>query len=162
MMKILLKFSNKIEEILSVVLFVILILLGVAQVLFRFVFDFSLAWTEELSRFTFIFLVYIAASLAIMNDRHIRVQAIDLLIPKKMKPYLKSFADIIWLIVSVNVAINGYVIAAEAYRIEETSPALLLPMGMIYLIIPVTFFLMSFRIVQQIIKRHLKEHGGIL
>lgn len=43
----------------------LLVLMGVFQILFRFVLNFSLSWTEELSRYLFVLMVYTGASLAI-------------------------------------------------------------------------------------------------
>ena len=37
------------------------------QVLFRFVFNLPLAWTEELSRYVFIILIYCGASAAVLD-----------------------------------------------------------------------------------------------
>lgn len=70
-------FMNNIEEYVSILLFSSLIILCFLQILFRFVFNFSLSWTEELSRYVFIALVYISASLAVIRGAHVRVEVID-------------------------------------------------------------------------------------
>ncbi|WP_232055270.1 TRAP transporter small permease [Vibrio taketomensis] len=58
-------------------LFLALIILCLLQILFRFVFNFSLSWTEELARYVFIALVYAASSLAVIKGAHVRVEIID-------------------------------------------------------------------------------------
>ncbi|MDB2142127.1 TRAP transporter small permease [Enterocloster clostridioformis] len=47
------------------------------QMLFRFVFNLPLAWTEELSRYVFIILTYCGASTAVLDNAHVRVELID-------------------------------------------------------------------------------------
>ena len=47
---------NKAVELVTVILFVILIVACVMQVFFRFVLNNSLSWTEEVARFSFIWM----------------------------------------------------------------------------------------------------------
>lgn len=142
---------DKFEEVIAVSLFVVLIILGLLQVLFRFVLNFSLDWTEELSRYTFIFLVYMSASLAIMKDRHVRVEIIDGLVSPKTRDRIMFGVEIIWLLFSIIIAVSGVEVALG--ELTQTSPALGWSMGMMYMIIPFGFCLMSLRLLQKIISR---------
>ncbi len=160
-MKMLLKIFNNIEKVVAVNVFILLIILGFLQVVFRFFLNFSLDWTEELSRFGFILLVYISASLAVTEDRHVRVEAIDMILKGNAKIYMRIFTEIIWLIVGLIVVVTGFQVAADALAVGQTSPALLLPMGYVYLIIPVTFLMMSIRVIQKIVERVRSLRKGV-
>ena len=64
--------KKPLEYYLTAVLFTLLILVCFLQVLFRFVLSLPLAWTEELSRYLFILLVYVGASAAAGEGKHVR------------------------------------------------------------------------------------------
>ena len=82
-MKMLKRFSNAANAVVSYVgisLFSVLIIACIAQVFFRFVLNNSLSWTEELSRYCFIWMHMIGASLLIGSGEHATVTVIlDLL-----------------------------------------------------------------------------------
>lgn len=82
-------FLDNIEEYISTFLFIALIILCFLQILFRFVFNFSLSWTEELSRYVFIALVYFSASLAVVRGAHVRVEVIDGFVKGKNKKNIR-------------------------------------------------------------------------
>lgn len=138
------------EEYLSISLLCVLVLLGFLQVLFRFCFNFSLDWTEEMSRYIFICLVYVAASLGIKKRRHVRVEIIDLILNARLLHYLNIVLHIIWMLFSILIAVEGYDVAIG--EINQLSPALGVSMAIFYAIIPCTFMLMALRIFQNILQ----------
>ena len=134
-----------------------LIILGVIQILFRFLLNFSLSWTEELSRYTFILLVYVGAALGFKRKRHVRVEIIDLYVSPKRLGYIKTFNEILIILFLGLVGYQGLGIVKTAYSLNQTSPALRIPMYLIYGIIPVTFIISAVRLIEVIIKRYRKN-----
>ena len=67
---------NNLEEYLLVVSLVINVLLVFLQVIMRTVFKNSLTWSEELSRYIFIWQIWLGASIALKYNEHIRVTLI--------------------------------------------------------------------------------------
>ncbi len=153
-MKNCLRKLDRLEEYLCIFLFTSLIALCLLQILFRFVVNFSLSWTEELARYIFILLVYIAASLAIAKDAHVRVEIIDSFVQGKHKYYLDQLVSIVWAIFIFYIGYEGIAIATEALDIEQVTPAMELPAGIVYAMIPVCFTLMTFRLIQRIYRRY--------
>ena len=154
---------NKLEETTAVLLFVAMIFFGTCQVLFRFVINLSLDWTEELTRFTFIFLVYISASLCVARNRHVRVEVIDMLVPKKALIWLHRAVLLIWCAFAFVIAHAGWEIAVEALEMGESSPVLELPMGWVLMIIPGGFALMGTRLLVRIVETFFmndRQEGG--
>ncbi|MDL2272729.1 TRAP transporter small permease [Desulfovibrio sp. OttesenSCG-928-I05] len=150
-MQHLLKVWDRLEESIAMALFCALIIFGVLQVVSRFgIIDMALDWTEELSRYAFIALVYISASLAIARKRHVRVEVIDMLLPASWRKKLELVVNVIWMIFNVIIAHAGWVVAVEG--MTTTTPVLQWNMGYLYLIIPFTFILMAFRILFRIIQ----------
>lgn len=146
--------TDRIEEVLSVGLFVLLIVLCVLQVVFRFVLNFSLSWTEELARYTFILLTYVACSLGVLKGAHVRVEIIDSFVTGKYKYLLDQGIDLVW---GAFVFCIGYLaidVTREAFAIGKTTPALDWQIGWMYAIIPATFILMALRLLQRMMRRH--------
>ena len=136
-----------------------LVILGVLQVFSRFVFSIPIPWTEELSRYFFIAMIYFGMSLAIKRDIHVRVEIIDLLVPKHMLPYFRILSDVITALVLGLISYNMLEIIMNAKLINQTSPALQVPIYMVYCIIPITFFLSIIRIGQVLMNR-IKDIKG--
>ncbi|KUO48805.1 MAG: hypothetical protein APF76_18160 [Desulfitibacter sp. BRH_c19] len=145
------------DRYLCIILFGSMVMLACLQVLFRFVLNYSLDWTEELARYCFIASIYAGAALGVKDDQHIRVEAVNLLLPKMAQKWLRFFADSIWLIFSIYIMIQGFEIYSVLLKSGQTSPTLRIPMGMVYGIIPIGFLLMSIRLIQSLWKMWIKE-----
>jgi TRAP-type C4-dicarboxylate transport system permease small subunit len=159
MLKKLLYFLNyQVEYILCGVTFSIFIVVTMLQVIFRFVLDFSLSWTEELARYAFIYMVYFSVSLAVVRNRHVRVEIIDIVLPQKFKNYFYTFTDIVTCLFFGLVGWKSIEVMLDYLHINQITPALLLPLGWVYIIIPLGFFLTAFRIVQTIYRRFASKN----
>ncbi|UGA56666.1 TRAP transporter small permease [Vibrio sp. VB16] len=146
-------FLDNIEEYISTLLFISLIILCFLQILFRFVFNFSLSWTEELSRYVFIALVYFSASLAVVRGAHVRVEVIDGVIKGSSKKILDSIIDLSFAAFMIWLGYFGLHISMDAISIEQTTPALEWQAGWVYAIIPFTFYLIALRLIQRVYRR---------
>lgn len=141
------------EEVVSVVLFSAMVILTFIQVLSRFVFNFSLGWTEEISRFIFVWLVYISAAMAAKHRRHIRVELIDQFFPRSISKWFGLISDLLWVSFALYVAYKGYDMVALIFQRGQLSPATQIPMGYVYMIVPLGFLLIAIRVIQGIIMR---------
>jgi TRAP-type C4-dicarboxylate transport system permease small subunit len=118
------------------------------QVFFRYVLNASLSWSEELSRFCFIWSIYLGASLAVKKEQHVRVTAQFLLIPKKWRFAVWMFTDIVWAVFNIVFAIEGIGLVRHAFQFPEISPALEWNSAWLYMVIPAGFLLMTLRMIQ--------------
>ena len=119
-----------------------------AQVFFRFVLNASLTWSEELSRFAFIWLVYMGAVLGAKERIHIRVTAFHRLLPVAARGWMIPAADLLWVAINLVFAWQGALQVAHLMRFSYISPALQWNMALIYAVVPLGFLLMSFRILE--------------
>jgi len=139
---------NNIELVLANLTLALLVVVLLAQVFFRYAVQMGLGWSEEVSRFAFIWFVYISASLAAQRGTHIRVTLFVRRFPGGERLAL-ALADAIW------IAFNAFVVAAGILLIQRTvkypvySTSLFLPMAYIYLIIPASHALMVLRILER-------------
>jgi TRAP-type C4-dicarboxylate transport system permease small subunit len=141
---------KRFEKIVVIALFSALVILCVLQILFRFALNFSLSWTEELARFVFILLVYMAACAAVAENAHVRVEVIDRFLSKRQAKIMDTLADLIFIAFMGLIGWYGLHIAADAYEIKTLSPAMQMPMWIAYGIVPVTFGLTCLRLIQRI------------
>ena len=65
--------------------YVTIVIVGFAQVLFRFAFHISLAWSEEVVRYVFIWSVFFTAALAFNLDTHIVIDFLTTWYPPRLK-----------------------------------------------------------------------------
>lgn len=152
-MKVLKWFDEHFEETLLVIFSSIMVSVITLQVFMRHVMGSSLSWSEELARFCFIWLVYIGISYGVKKQRHIKVDVLLIILKGKQKLILNILANILFLGFAIFVIIYGYNISQQLLGWGQTSPALKIPMGLVYLASPVGMAFTSIRIIQQLIKQ---------
>lgn len=156
---ILLACCNDFEKYFCAFIMTVMVICLGAQVFFRFVLDASLTWSEELSRFAFVWVIYLGASLAAKERIHIRVTAPQLLLPAHYRHYATLFADLIWVVFNLFFAYQGIIQMKHMFRYTFISPALQWNTAFIYSIIPLGFLIMTFRIIQGYWREY--QQGGL-
>lgn len=110
------------------------------QVVFRFVFKSPLYWTEELSRYSFVYIVFIGAAWAGRQEMHLGVDYFTSKLPGAFAKQLKIGLDALILVFSAVIVYAGAQVVPINFR--QLSPALNIPMGAVYAAIPIGFLLM--------------------
>lgn len=113
------------------------------QVIARFILKTSSAWTEELARFTCVWMVFFAAAIGNYEGNHINVTILDILLSNKNKQQhlnaLKVFRYIIQIFFYILIIFCS--LAAWKFTIGQTSPNMGLRMDLIYAVIPISALL---------------------
>ncbi|MFB4161582.1 TRAP transporter small permease [Geomicrobium sp. JSM 1781026] len=138
------------EEILMVIIFTVMVASISAQVFMRFVFESSFGWSEELARYCFIWMIFLGVSYAVKKQRHIRVDALLLVLKERTGVYLNIFTNVIFLGFALFLLVYGGRIVSIIFDFGQLSPALEVEMGWVYLAVPVGMALTAVRIVQQL------------
>lgn len=141
--------DKKLEEWFLVSAFITLIILVFSQVLFRYVINYSIVWTEELARYILIWIAWISASYAIREKQHIRIETIKKLLPVKGRIVVEVIVLVLWSVFSTFLAVEGMKIVLNIQAGGQGSPIMGIPMWIIYLVLPITGILMVIRILQQ-------------
>lgn len=136
----------------SVLILAIAVILSY-QVFMRYVVQESLSWSEELSRYMFIWLIYLGISYGAKVMRHIKIDAGLYMFPKKFRPWVVICGDVIFLIFSIVVVIYATKLTQRQIMLEQESPAMGVPMYLVYMAPAVGFFLTSIREIQTIVYR---------
>ncbi|MCG1008837.1 TRAP transporter small permease [Salinicoccus sp. ID82-1] len=121
-------------------LFVIMVSLVFLQVLTRFVINYPISWTEEISRYLMIYIVFLGSALLVRRSAHI---AVDFLL-EIVKPKTKGILDIIILIASIIffAILLIFGIQLTFVVIGQVTPNLQFSMAWAYAAVPVGALLM--------------------
>lgn len=145
-MKILKNIIDNIEEYMCASLIAVMILTLAAQVCVRTFTGSGLAWSEELSRYSFVWAVFCGMALGCKKLLHVRITAQFLLFPKNIRLYSRIIADAIWVAFNIFLIYQSILLIQEGFEFPETSPALHWTMAYVEMIIPVSFALSTVRI----------------
>ena len=148
-MPIVKKIWDNLEEYICGALLMTIVTLLMVQVVFRYGSGKTVAWIEEVSRFAFLYLVYLAASCVTGKNLHIRVTAQLKLLPRWMQISLLAFTDAIWLIFCVITAWLGVEFLISMQDRPMISGALMLDMRYVYFSVPFAFTLQSIRLIER-------------
>ncbi|WP_368503117.1 TRAP transporter small permease [Alkalihalophilus sp. As8PL] len=102
-----LKLLDRTLEVLTALCFIGIIVVVSMQVATRFL-PFSAVWTEELTRYLFIFAVSFGAPLAMKRQEFISIDFILNAIPAKFRNYYKAFTQLLVIVMSGYIAYYGY------------------------------------------------------
>jgi len=131
-------------------------------VITRYLLESQSSWTDELARFLLVWLSILGAAYASGKKLHI---AIDLL-PKRLNHKQKEYFDIaihlIVLLFAVSVfLVGGIRYVYIAFALGQTSPALQLPIGFVYLVLPISgAFILYYKLNELSITLKKVKHGN--
>lgn len=159
---------KKIEKAFNKVQDILLVLIGIAlaimmsvimlQTLTRYVIFYSLPWSEELSRYLFVFVIMIGLTVAIREDMLISIDLIDRALSPKADKCLDAVRKTLALLVSVVIV----VFCSRMFTIGkiQKSPAMGIPMIIMYGTIFVSYILSAISLGFKIID-NIREVMGI-
>lgn len=146
-MKRLIKVYDNIEEYLLVGSLVFNVILVFVQVIMRSVFNYSLSWSEELSRYIFIWQTWLGASTALKYSEHIKVELLFSLVKnKRVQNLVKCLANVIWLLFSLFLAFNGWELTQSMIARNALSSGMRVPLAFIYVTLPFSSLIISLRL----------------
>lgn len=152
--KILRKLDRLITQIEEWSLFVMVITALIAlfaNVVLRYGFNYTLAWSEELVRIVIIYSTFVGASVAVKQRAMIRIDAIVQLFPR-LKPGLTFYTSILMLIFAGLMVHYGYKMTLQQYLTHQKTIIMQIPLVIVYAIMPVMGGMVFIRIVQVIIQ----------
>jgi len=144
-------------EITVVALFAVLTVSVFAQVVARYVFNRPPAWTEELARFCQVWIILLASSICIRKGSHLAVDYLGPALPPRARQALGLLTGALIALYSAVVVIWGARLALLGS--VQTSPAMQLNMGWVYLVFPLAGGLMLMEAVLAA-RRNFREREG--
>jgi TRAP-type C4-dicarboxylate transport system permease small subunit len=156
--KKILYFLDNIEKYVCQAMLAFFCIILFAQIALRALFNIVLPWSEEISRFSFVWFVFFGASYAARLSAHNRVTIQFRMLPKSYGNFAHIVSDLIWIGFNTIMVIESLKVIESMKEFVYYSPALGWSMAYVYYIFPISFTLMSIRIIQvNYIKFVLKE-----
>ncbi|OAS83425.1 MULTISPECIES: TRAP transporter small permease [Metabacillus] len=131
------KSVDRIIEFLTCTLFVVMVAVASWQVLSRFILKSPSTFTEELLRYSLIWLAMLAAAYVVGKNQHIAITFLRDRLVENSKITLDILIQSIFLIFAAVIMVYGGG-RAVSLTMAQISPALHLPMGFVYLALPLS------------------------
>ena len=119
------------------------------NVVLRYGFNYTLAWSEELVREVIIYTTFIGCSAAVKNRSMIKIDASVQLLPKFKVP-LTFFSNMVTLVFSLLVLFYGWEMAALQVQTNQKTIIMQIPLVYIFAILPLMGGMMTIRTIQVI------------
>ncbi len=129
------KVALKVLNYMVLITFIILIVSCITQVFTRYILNNSLSWTEELARYSFMYVNMLGAAICINKKSHARVTAIVDFVGPNIKKALDVFSDLVTLFISY--VMIRYGISCTIRVFAQHSPAMRICMSFVYACIPI-------------------------
>lgn len=127
----------------------VMFLVVVAQVFYRYVLNAPLIWAEEGARYLLVLTTFVGAPVAMRRGAHIAVTLIVELLPPGARRAVETAAQVASCVVYGVLIRYGFALASQNF--DQLSPALHLPLGAVYLMIPLAGLVLALQAIQRIV-----------
>ncbi|MDO7785744.1 TRAP transporter small permease [Desulforamulus aquiferis] len=141
------KALTAIEETVNGALLLSATLLLFINVILRYVFTSSTTWAEEAIRYAIVWVTFFGASLCARNKMHVGIDIFIQMAPPLIKKCLLAFAQLTAAFFTAFITYFGWVSTELVIETAQKSPAMLMPMWIVYISMPLGSALMTIRFV---------------
>ena len=157
-MKKFLQKYDKFEEYLLIGSLVFNVLLIFSHIFMRTHFNYSLSWTEELSRYIFIWQTWLGTSIALKYKQHIRVEILINIFKKaKNKKILEISVNLIWIAFSIFLLYAGTLLCKSMIARNVLSSGMRIPLVFVYSCLPISSLIVLIRLINDSINLIKRE-----
>lgn len=128
----------------------IMLLLVFAQVITRYCFNYTPYFGEELARYLFVWVVFLSLPLVARYGGHMAIETLTSRAKGSFLKFLNITADIFSIIFLSIMVVCGIQMVIRTSH--QTSPALMIPMSWVYVVIPFGCAIMLLYVVANLIK----------
>ena len=128
------------------------------QIVFRYVFNIPLGWSEEMARFSFVWVSFFGASALMRVREHVNVTVFVDNFPPRLRAVCVLVANLCALIFAYYFVVGGIALTTNEWA--QLAPAMQIPMGWVYMVIPISAVLMAIWIMLQTIEAFGTLLGG--
>ncbi|OLN23057.1 C4-dicarboxylate ABC transporter permease [Domibacillus antri] len=127
------KISKLLENTLNIIMasaLAIMVVLVFGNVVLRYFFNSGITWSEEISRYLFVWLTFLGAIGAFKNKDHLGVDMLVRRLPNKMKKVVLVISELLMLFVLILVLDGSW--KMTMLNLGSTAPATGMPMALVY------------------------------
>lgn len=126
------------------------------QVFTRFVVGSPSSFTDELARYLMIWVGVLGAAYISGKRMHVAIDVLPSKLNKDKQTKLKVFVSVLIIMFCLSaLVIGGFRLVYITYVLEQYSPALQIPLALVYLVIPVSGLLIIYYKISDITNKHL-------
>ncbi len=143
--------NEHLEEYVLCNLLAVISIVMMLQVIMRYVFNASLTWAEELCRYAFIWSAFVSIGFTIREKSILTLTFFVDILPKTIGRVVTILAKFIPVAFFIVIFVYSVPMIEKIYLTNQKSPALNIPMYIVYLSIVVGSFLTIIRSVQDLV-----------
>ncbi len=129
------KVVSSAETAIACIAFALMCLAVLTTIVYRFILQEPMLWAEELSRYLMIVGIFVAMPVAIRDHVHLGVDMFIAKLPGRMHMIAKFISDCITLAAYIAICIACYMFLERTLAGSQMSPAMHIPMAIMYGII---------------------------
>ena len=137
-----LKFLGKIEDVFCAVSLLLTTIILFVNVVLRYVFSASTSWAEELIRYLMIWITFIGGAVCVRHAAHIRMDFLLTMLPRSVSRMVTRLVYLIAAGFCAALIVYSWRLVEFTIEMEQTSPAMEVPMWIPYMAMPLGSALM--------------------
>lgn len=155
------KLSRSLENTLNIIMalaLAVMVVLVFGNVVLRYLFNSGITWSEEMSRYLFIWLTFLGAIGAFKNKEHLGVDMLIKRLPNKMKRVVLVISDLLILAVLFLVLDGSW--KMTMINIDSKAPATGLPLAFVYgtgILVSISMGVMTIHNLYQVVFNKIKD-----
>jgi TRAP-type C4-dicarboxylate transport system permease small subunit len=153
------KTRKKIDRILGNILVIIMSVMVINvlwQVFSRFVLGSPSSFTDELARYLMIWVGVLGAAYISGRRMHVAIDLLPAKLNKEGQYKLKTFVNILIVVFCfLALIIGGSRLVYITYILEQYSPALQIPLALVYIVIPISGVIIAYYKISDIVHKQL-------
>ncbi len=127
--------ASNFEELVAGSFLILMSLATFVNVILRYFFNSPIEWAEEFSRYAFIWLVFIGAALATKHKKHIVIDTVLVVMPRRIQSLMSFLADLVSLALMLTLVYFGWVLMTYA---TQPTATMKIPQYWVYLAVPLS------------------------
>lgn len=138
----------RLAKVAIVAISVVMVAVTLAQVIFRYIFEAPLPWSEELARYCFVWIVFLGAAVGLERGIHLGVDLLVNLLPPKVGASLEIATHALIACFAIAVVYASFPVIDMNFF--QRSPAMGVQMAWIYIAIPTGMSLIALISIERI------------